>query len=233
MSSLVLVRHGQARSFERDSDRLTELGEDQARYLAAWWLKNGYAFDEVYCGTLVRQRRTESIVGAFYDAAGRSWPGVQVTPDLNEYDAGGVLEKIVPPLRERDAQFAALAAAYEADRTNRNFQLMFERAMLAHFGAEIEVEGVEPWKRFLARVRGVLTRIQTGESNRRVAVFTSGGPTGVIVQTVLKAPERAVLDLNWRVKNCSLTEFVFSKDRISLDSFNGTPHLEPGLVTFR
>jgi hypothetical protein len=36
------------------------------------------------------------------------------------------------------------------------------------------------------------------------------------------------------VRNCSLTEFVFSGERLSLDSFNGTPHLDdPALRTFR
>jgi hypothetical protein len=36
------------------------------------------------------------------------------------------------------------------------------------------------------------------------------------------------------VRNCSLTEFVFSGERISLDSFNAIPHLDdPALRTFR
>jgi hypothetical protein len=36
------------------------------------------------------------------------------------------------------------------------------------------------------------------------------------------------------VRNCSLTEFMFSHDRMSLDSFNAIPHLEdPALRTYR
>ena len=81
-------------------------------------------------------------------------------------------------------------------------------------------------------VRG-LRRIQQGAANRRVVLFTSGGPIGVLVQTALSAPDRSFLDINWRVRNCSITEFVFSSDRLSLDSFNTIPHLEPALRTFR
>ena len=51
------------------------------------------------------------------------------------------------------------------------------------------------------------------------------------MQTVLRAPEPMAIELNWRIRNCSLTEFLFSGDRVSLDAFNATPHL--GEVTYR
>jgi broad specificity phosphatase PhoE len=62
-------------------------------------------------------------------------------------------------------------------------------------------------------------------------VFTSAGPIGVAVQTVLGAKDPIAMELNWRIRNCSLTEFVFTRSRISLDAFNATPHLRE--VTFR
>ena len=50
----------------------------------------------------------------------------------------------------------------------------------------------------------------------------------------VRAPDRSFLELNWRVRNCSLTEFVFSQDRFTLDSFNHVSHLEDAaLHTFR
>ncbi len=42
------------------------------------------------------------------------------------------------------------------------------------------------------------------------------------------------MELNWRIRNCSLTEIVFTRDRVTLDSFNGIPHLDdPALWTYR
>ena len=71
-------------------------------------------------------------------------------------------------------------------------------------------------------------------AGRRVAVFTSGGVIGLIVQSVLHAPDEQMLALNWRVRNCSQSEFTFSRARISLDSFNTLPHLDdPALWTYR
>ena len=95
-------------------------------------------------------------------------------------------------------------------------------------------QGGEPWTAFRDRVLRGLRAIVQGPSNRRVALFTSGGPIGVLVQTALDAPARSFLEVNWRVRNCSITELVFRADRISLDSFNGIPHLgDAKLRTFR
>ena len=59
-----------------------------------------------------------------------------------------------------------------------------------------------------------------------MAVFTSGGVIGTAVRLAIETTDRMRMEINWRVRNCSLTEFVFTKDRFTLDSFNGLPHLE-------
>ncbi len=239
MGYLVLVRHGQARTFDKESDQLSAVGEGQARALGNYWIRQGAGFDEVYSGTLVRQRRTAEIAGACFIESGLSWPQLQMTPELNEYDSIGIINRLIPALAERDLKFRELVAAFEqyqqtAER-NRYFQKMFEVVVAVWLGGELEVEGVESWPSFQSRVRGAIKRIIAGEgSGRRVSVFTSGGVIGLAVQNVLNAPERAALEINWRVRNCSLTEFVFSRERLSLDSFNVIPHLDdPALRTYR
>jgi broad specificity phosphatase PhoE len=239
MGYLVLVRHGQARTFDKDSDQLTAVGEEQARALGRFWLRQNVAFDEIYSGALVRQRRTAEIAGRCFVEAGLNWPELQTTPELNEYDSNGILNRLIPALSERDAEFHKLVAAFEQNKLNsdrnRHFQKMFEVVTSVWLGGEFEVEGVESWRSFQSRVRGALKRIIATEgSGRRVAVFTSGGVIGLSVQNVLNAPERAALEINWRVRNCSLTEFIFSRERLSLDSFNAIPHLDdPALRTYR
>ncbi len=208
MSTLTVVRHAQARPFEKDSDRLSELGERQARALAAYWTQCGVTFDEIWCGTLKRHAQTAALALE---------PSPTVCADFNEYDVEGVLKSYPPPSSFPD---------------NRAFQKVFETAMQQW--VEGAVNGAEPFTTFRDRVRGGLRRIQEGASNRRVVLFTSGGPIGVLVQTALGAPDRSFLDVNWRVRNCSITEFVFSSGRLSLDSFNAIPHLsDERLRTFR
>lgn len=239
MGQLTLIRHGQARAFEQDSDRLTELGEEQARRLGAYWLRRKIEFDEIYCGTLARQIRTAEIIAECFSADNQNWPHFQSLPQLNEYDAHGLLHRLVPALAERDVAFHQLMKDFHEHRQgtehNRYFQKMFEAATACWLNGELEVEGVEPWAAFRDRVRATLKQIITKEgSGRRVAVFTSGGVIGLAVQTALQAPETQALEINWRVRNCSLTEFTFSRNRLSFDSFNSLPHLDdPTLITYR
>jgi broad specificity phosphatase PhoE len=213
MSTLIVVRHGQARPFDSNPDRLSALGEQQAWALAQYWKRIGVTFDEVWSGSLNRQKQTaELAVGC----------APEISDDWNEYDANGILHHFAPPYDLEDG----------ADR-NRKFQKIFEPAMLSWLAAE-KHPTVETWGAFRDRALRGLRRMQDGPSNRSVVLFTSGGPISVLVQTAIGAPERSFLEVNWRVKNCSLTEFTFSKDRLSLDSFNALPHLERAeLRTFR
>jgi broad specificity phosphatase PhoE len=229
MSVLTLVRHGQAAAFEKDSDRLTSTGELQARKLAEFWLGRRVQFDEVFTGTLARQVQTERIIAGCYAAADSKWPAPVSVAGFNEYDATGVLHHLVPALAKQDTRFADLVRTFEeatqgAGRA-RAFQRMFEPAMQAWLDG-YAAAGVEPWDEFRDRVREALQNVMNGPGTRRVAVFTSGGPIGLAVQTALSAPERLFLELNWRVRNTSVTDFVFSGVRLTLDCFNCPAHLE-------
>jgi broad specificity phosphatase PhoE len=208
MSTLTVVRHAQARPFQANADSLSELGERQARVLGEYWSRAGIHFDEVLCGGLTRHAQTAAL--AIEHPA-------RILAEWNEYDVEGMLRGYPPPSSFPD---------------NRAFQKMFEVAM-AKWICEPSENGCEGFRAFRERVVRGLRAIQEGPANRRVVLFTSGGPIGILVQTALGAPDASFAEVNWRVRNCSITEFVFSRDRLSLDSFNAIPHLDAGLHTFR
>jgi broad specificity phosphatase PhoE len=237
MSTLVLIRHGQARAFDADSDRLTEAGEEQARRTGEYLAESDIVFDEAYAGTLVRQRRTLEIAFEAFGRSGKSVPSPTFDAAWNEYDAGGILGGLMPILRGHDAEFAALVDEFEqaAARPDRNryFQRMFEVLMAAWQRGAVEIDAVESFAAFYRRVKDAFESMTARGGRRTIAVFTSGGPIGVCVQTVLEAAPMTALRLNWRVKNASLTEFVFSEGRVSLEHFNVVEHLSKPLRTFR
>jgi len=211
MSTLTVVRHAQARPFEKISDCLSETGEKQSRDLGEYWSRAGIGFDEVWCGALTRHCQTAALA-----LSGSPGNAPRIAPEFNEYDAEGILRGYPPPSSFPDNR------AFQ-----KTFEIAMERWILGDAGE------CETFAAFHARVLQGLKRIQDGAPNRRVLLFTSGGPVGVLVQTALGAPERSFLDVNWRVRNCSISEFVFSRDRLSLDSFNAVSHLDPSLQTFR
>ena len=242
MGQLTLIRHGQAHAFAQDSDRLTALGEAQAQHLNEYWIRHGTTFTEFYSGTLRRQRHTAEI--ALKNVmTGATTTALQQMTAFNEYNADGILHVLRPRLLATDTAFQQLDSEFEAHREqpdrNRYFQRMFEYLTLRWLRGELTADNVESFAAFQQRIHHELKNIlQQDGTGRRVALFTSGGVIGSIVQAALQAPAEQMLALNWRVRNCSLTEFTFSFNgngsRLSLDSFNTLPHLdEPALWSFR
>lgn len=239
MSVLVLVRHAQASFHADDYDRLSPLGETQARRLGEDWARRGDLFDEVYCGPRRRQQQTAEQVGQGYCKAGLSWPEPIVLEELDEYDLTGLLDRLAPALARRDGAFDELVGDHHRSESepqrSRSFQRMFER-LLEHWQAAAEETGaVEAWPAFRDRVARGIRRITDGPGrSRRVVAFTSGGVIGAAVALALAAPDRTALELSWRIRNAALTRLLFSPGRLTLDEFNTVPHLhDPALWTYR
>jgi len=223
MSTLTLVRHGQATPFEKVTDRLSEAGVRQAQLLGEYWRRHGVRFDEVVCGTLRRHQQTAEASGLLPD-------GIRFDPGWNEYRADEILSLLSPALEARREPYRRLAEAsregMHGPERNRHFQRMLEALMDVWLTGDLAVEGVESFVAFQARVQGALRTLLGGPSGRSVLVVTSGGPIGLCVQQALRAPLQTFLDVNWRMRNSSITEFTFSSTRFTLDTLNGLPHLE-------
>ncbi len=236
MSTLILVRHGQPRSFTDDADRLSDLGFRQSELLGEYWKLEGLKVDAAYHGSLRRQRETGEQVAETYGAA---FPALQVIEGLNEYDAGPIMSHLAPLLAERDAGFGALYGAWKAGGPkadeNKRFQLMFEPLTTCWCEDALSSPDVEPFSAFRVRVRAALDQMmREAKRGSTVVAFTSGGVIGTAIQQVLRAPAIQALHLNWRVRNSSLTPFLFGGGRMSLDGFNLIPHLtSPEVISFR
>jgi broad specificity phosphatase PhoE len=161
-----------------------------------------------------------------------------VLAELDEYDLGGLLHTLAPGLSRRDPAFAELVACYRGDEDGpdreRSFRKVFEVLTMHWATTPCPVAGVEGFPAFRDRVERGLRRVMGKPgTGRRVAMFTSGGFIGTSVRLALAAPDRTALEVNWRLRNCSPTEFMFTTNRFTLDSFNALPHLEdPNLWTY-
>jgi broad specificity phosphatase PhoE len=236
MSTLYLIRHGQASFGALDYDDLSARGRHQASLLGASFLKAGMRFDACWSGTLRRQQQTAGEVGERYREAGLDMPAPTETRAFNEYDYEAVLRALVPLIVKEDPAFIHDVDNMLAHR--RGFQKVFGRVMARWASGRDRMDGLPTWLAFCERVNtGIREITNGGGSGRCVAVFTSGGPIAAAVGNALDLdPEKAV-GLSWQVVNASVTRFKFSPGRISLDTFNEYGHLEkPGndrLVTYR
>lgn len=239
MSRLFVVRHGQARFLTEDYDRLSELGVEQSATLGRAWRDDGLRFERAWQGSLQRQQATADAVA---DAFEGDFPSRETLYGLDEYPAEALIDTLVPVLRADDPEIDAAAAALQGDdaltdrERYRQVHRLLEAVMRAWVGGDYPRAEVElpSWHDFSGGVRDALARIMAGAPRGAdVAVFTSGGPVGIAVQTALGAPELAAAELNWRVYNASVTQFTFSGRRVSLDGFNLVGHLPRSHRTYR
>jgi broad specificity phosphatase PhoE len=211
MGTLYLVRHGQASFGAQDYDNLSELGQQQSVRLGEYWRDKGLRFDAVLTGTLRRHAQTWAGIaqGAGYDNEVLPWPG------LNEYDSAAVIAAIHPnPLEKPDTP----------ERYRHHF-LLLRDGLTQWMNGVVSPRGMPEYPEFLAGVTGALDHIRKNiEGN--VLVVSSGGPIATAVGHVLGTTPETTIELNMRIRNSAVTEFVFNPKRHTLLSYNTLPHLD-------
>lgn len=239
MSRLFLIRHGQASFLEQNYDKLSAVGEQQARLLGEYWARQRLAFSHVYSGPRTRQIETARIAGEAYKAVGLPWPETKVMPEFDEMDADWLMSPAMAGSAENLAEVQkaqqAFLSANSLGEKHKTFQRMFELSVGMWAREEIQVDGIEPWAEFCARVqRGLSAVCARNGGNANIAVFSSGGPIGVSVQRALELSHENTLKVAVMARNSAFNEFLFSGERFTLTSFNSLPHLDdPALVTYR
>lgn len=239
MALLTLVRHGQASFLSHNYDKLSALGEQQARILGEYWLRTNTTFDQVYHGPASRHLGTGENVARVIRDAGLEFPQPVTLPELDEYPGIEVMRTFLPGLMEKHEDLRAIDAEFrqagEKAVAYRLYDKLFQRVTRMWVDAELDSPEVESWKNFCARVDRAITQIRRDAGkNARIVVFTSGGVIAAAVRLALDLADQRTLELSWTSRNASYTEFLFSSERFSLSSFNNHPHLEDeNLLTYR
>lgn len=216
MSTLYVIRHGQASFGTADYDNLTEAGRAQSRLLGAWL--RSVDIDAVYTGPRRRHRDTTRLM---CEARGAVPESIEVA-GLDEYPAEVIMRR------------ALAGGEVPADR--KTFQDVFEQIMHGWVRGEHDHHpDVEPFGAFAGRVAAALRQIMSDAGRgRTVVAVTSAGPVSIALQMTLDLADAVALRASWVVANTAITEIKFRDDEVTLVSFNGTPHLpERRLITYR
>jgi broad specificity phosphatase PhoE len=239
MGRLLLIRHAQASFLSQNYDKLSDLGEKQARLLGEYWAKRNTGFDRAWTGPCVRHKDTARLARDACVYAGLQFPEPVVLLEFDEYQGDEVLQRSLPRLLESSDRIRELHKAFEKSNGSyekfKTFQKMFEAVISMWVDGKISPDGVESWTEFSIRVNQRLTQIlSAGRHGERVVVFTSGGPIALAAQRALQLTPQNTLQVSWMSQNCSVSEFLFSKDRFTLSTFNSFPHLgDSTLQTYR
>jgi len=216
MTSIYLIRHGQASFGEENYDQLSPLGESQASRLGEALAQRVGVFDAVCVGAMQRHRQTAQTCLSSMSAS--------VQPELwqtdarwNEYDHQEILACSEP-------QFETAAGVknylqQQAD-PKQALRRIFLQAMQRWMGGEHD-DYSESWLAYQQRVRAALEHVTVAyRDHQHVAVFTSGGPIALVSQYLLGVPTEKLMFLNWTLLNCGVTKLVLSEKHVFVASLN-------------
>jgi broad specificity phosphatase PhoE len=220
MGSIYLVRHAQASFGTEDYDRLTANGFTQARLLGAYFSARNIRFDAVYTGTLRRHTETVQGMAEGHGATGE-WPRAERVPALDEYNPEAIVAAFSGALPTRDPAVAARDSA-----TMRDHFRLLKKALLAWAEGGSQPAGMPAWQVFQDGAVAAVAEARERYASGNILVVSSGGPIAAIVADSLMAPPRIAIELNLRLRNCSVSEFASSPQRHQLVTFNSLPHLD-------
>lgn len=236
MSTLLLIRHGQASFGSHDYDRLSPLGERQARILGAHLKRVGTVFAASYSGRLRRQIDTGRLVGQTMHTDASRQPIANSAFD--EYDADGIIKAYARCTSNNETEQPCERVPIFTDR--KLFQRAFRHMIQAWLDGELNADsgGLETWFAFKERVRDALESVGAElERDEAAAVYTSAGVIGVAVQAALDLSDAEAVRLTWGIRNASVTHLHRGRSGLRLMGFNEITHLAlercPALLTFR
>jgi len=238
VSTLYLIRHGQASFLDADYDVLSERGVAQSRRLGSHVAAGDWRFDAIYTGPRKRQIDTATHMIDAAREGGRELPAPEVLDAFDEFPFEAMMREVVPRLLAGDPELARMVgdrtAGDEADR-RRRLTAFVEHVTNLWSAGELEVpDHIESFERFNARVGAGLDDVMRREGRgRRVAVVTSGGPISISLRRALALSADVMWQTAWVIRNASVSEFRYRDDAFGLVSLNAVPRLSGDLITYR
>lgn len=216
MTTIYLIRHGQASFGAESYDKLSPNGELQAMLLGQYFNQILKEAPYVVAGSMQRHQQTATL------ALAQCFPEVEFETDQawNEFNHQQVFAQYEPRfnqphLLKQDVENEINPRAYLAK--------IFEGAIGRWTGGEYHHEYDESWPHFKNRVESALQNLcdELAKTKPRYAVvFTSGGVISVVAGKLLELNPNRTFALNWAITNASMTTLRLVGNEPQLLSLN-------------
>ncbi|WP_407307124.1 histidine phosphatase family protein [Acinetobacter sp.] len=231
MTTIYLIRHGQASFGAESYDKLSPNGELQAKLLGQYF--NQILKEEPYviAGSMQRHQQTANL------ALAECFPEAEIRIDSawNEFNHQQVFAHYEPRFNEphllkQDVENEANPRAYLAK--------IFEGAIERWTDGNYHHEYDESWPNFKNRVETALQNLSdelAKTKSRYAVVFTSGGVISVAAGKLLELNVNRTFALNWAITNTSITTLRLVGNEpqlLSLNEHHFIKAVDPQLLTW-
>ncbi|OTG80287.1 histidine phosphatase family protein [Acinetobacter sp. ANC 4648] len=216
MTTIYLVRHGQASFGAESYDKLSANGELQAKILGRYFKEILHEAPVVISGSMQRHQQTANF------ALAECFPEAQIYTDSNwnEFNHQQVFAQYEPRFNEPHLLKQDVEEAVDP----RIFlEKIFAEAIERWTGGEYHHEYDETWPHFKSRVETALQNLcdELAKTKPRYAVvFTSGGVISVAAGKILELNSNKTFALSWAITNTSLTTLRLVANEPQLLSLN-------------
>ena len=223
MSTLYLVRHGQASFGKEDYDQLSELGYEQAR-VTGQYLAKIVKPTLFVSGTLKRQRQTLEQVKLSFDEDTLNNARFLEFASFNEFDHRNILEVVYPDLRETHK--VLLESLLTSKAAVEEFQVLYKAAIIKWINDDGQFK--ESFIQFTDRISAGLKELLalSNGADQDIVLVSSAGPISTCMQHGTElSPKDAFLLCNVMV-NAAISALTFDTGKATrLSYFNNFQHL--------
>jgi broad specificity phosphatase PhoE len=238
MSIIYFIRHAQAGTRE-NYDMLSELGKQQGKLLAEYFVGQRIRFSTVIAGGMRRQQHTAELICNALSQAGLSAPDLIVDKRWNEFTLKDVYEGMCAPMIAESAEFASdfqeMQELLKRDpHAVRGAAGRCDAAIIrAWMGNRYPDYKGESWQAFKSRIISRVQDLPDGGNEQIIGIFTSATPVAITTSHALELSDEKLLSILGVIANSSITVMQKNGDGLRLFSFNSTPHLNDSNRTYR
>jgi broad specificity phosphatase PhoE len=215
MTLIYLIRHSQASFGKAEYDCLSELGEQQARHIGNSFRARLGGFDKVLRGSMQRHQQTAD---GCLSAMGQNDIQPQVDAGWNEYNHQDILAQFDSQLATANGVKSYVSKQH---KPHKALEQVIGQAFSRWIGSQHNNDYIESWPDYQARIQAALANLISGlDGEKRVAVFSSGGPVALLAQAILGVPAENLMALNWTLVNCGITKLISTRKGAILSSLN-------------
>ena len=208
MPEITMVRHGQAKqnaTSEEDYDRLSELGQTQARWVGEHFRNLQLSYDVIVTGTLTRQIDTQILMNV-----DTKTPVVRDERfnEIRLYDLAGLIK------RQFGIDFPDDELSFK-----KHLNLTFEKWE----NGEI-LDPPETFENYKSRVLEGLNEIK--DLGEKILLVTSGGIIAMAIKHTLDLNTEALGNCLLASYNTGITKLLYYDQGFVISQLNALPHLE-------
>jgi broad specificity phosphatase PhoE len=229
MSTIYIIRHGQASFGAQNYDQLSPLGYEQASFLGNHIHQLNLDIQEVVIGEMKRHAQTAE--------NSLSKIGFSNAPIIdgkwNEYDHVEILSRY----RSEYADIEFIKnEIFQLPQPMVEFQKIFEGSMMRWASGNYPTEYKESWEEMRERtIVGLNTIKERLEPNKTILVYTSAGTISALLSKLLDLNVEEAFKLQWKIPNCSISSIKIEENRIVVKGQYESHFFEmkPNLLTYR